>query len=587
MVHHLRRYTRFRTKIAASFVIMAFIPLLIFAVVSWNIFISEAKKTAETHTSITTVQASNLIDVYISTIEKLADYVTEVVRRNHILDNTKQWEYRRDEIQEMLNDLADSHPEIGGILIVNNEDKYISIGMTRISKDPFSKEMWYKQAENKNGQIVLISKAIGRNIATDEEYSVDDVFSVAKSVIGDDGETIGVILFDVKHTIIKDAINQVSEGDSEFVFITDKANDIVYAPVNDVVYRVDPSWLTVKEGNSINSKIRGQQYQIRYKSSKYTGWKAVGVFSIDHVMLGVNSLIVILIFCIVVTILFIVFITVGLSDSITKPLSNLQKLMLEAEKGNLEVRFNMKVDDEIGDLGHSFNTMIKRIDQLMKQVYKEQKSKRDAEIKSLQEQIKPHFLYNTLDTISWMARDYDANDIVKLVDALTNMFRIALSKGKDVINLKDEIKHVSNYLYIQKIRYGERLNYYIELDKELEDCKVPKLILQPLVENAIYHGIKKKRSIGCIKVIIKKDVKDDKAILIVEDDGAGMTSEKCMQLTELLKNRINQKEMGFGIYYISQRMRISYGDNYDIKIESEQDIGTRVIIKIPIKYSLL
>lgn len=161
------------------------------------------------------------------------------------------------------------------------------------------------------------------------------------------------------------------------------------------------------------------------------------------------------------------FVSLQLANSVTKPISKLQKLMKQAESGDLSVRFNSLYSDEIGDLGHSFNHMIHRIDHLIHRVYEEQQSKRDAELKSLQEQIKPHFLYNTLDTISWMARDYGADDIVRLVDALTSMFRIGLSHGKDFISVQEEITHVSNYLYIQKIRYKDKLNYAVDVPAEL------------------------------------------------------------------------------------------------------------------------
>ncbi len=151
-------------------------------------------------------------------------------------------------------------------------------------------------------------------------------------------------------------------------------------------------------------------------------------------------------------------------------------------------------------LGTSFNHMVEKIDDLIKELYVEKQIRLEMQLKSLQEQIKPHFLYNTLDTISWLARAHDAMDVVQLIDALTNMFRVGLSSGQDHIPLKEEKRHVVNYLYIQKVRYGERLRYEIAIPEEYEEAIVPKLILQPLVENAIYHGVKRKRSGGTIQV---------------------------------------------------------------------------------------
>lgn len=226
----------------------------------------------------------------------------------------------------------------------------------------------------------------------------------------------------------------------------------------------------------------------------------MGVFSLDEVMSCVNTIVYILLACVIISLVLVVIVSFQLTRTLTNPIFKLKRLMRQAESGDLTVRFNGRNNDEIGELGQSFNHMFARIDDLIQMVYVEQKNKRTAEMKSLQEQIKPHFLYNTLDTISWMARDYEADDIVRLVDALTNMFRIGLSHGKDIISVKEEITHVSNYLYIQKIRYKDKLNYQIQVDESLYSIEVPKLILQPLVENAIYHGIKAKRGGGTIYI---------------------------------------------------------------------------------------
>jgi two-component system sensor histidine kinase YesM len=174
--------------------------------------------------------------------------------------------------------------------------------------------------------------------------------------------------------------------------------------------------------------------------------------------------------------------------------------MKEAEEGNLAVRFEGRQEDEIGYLGKSFNTMIEEVQKLIDMVYREQQSKREAELKSLQEQIKPHFLYNTLDTIQWMAQEHGARDIVEVVGALTRLFRIGLSRGKEMIFLSDELEHVRSYLIIQKARYEDKFDFTLQMEDGLASCMVLKLSLQPLVENAIYHGIKERRGHGTVRV---------------------------------------------------------------------------------------
>jgi two-component system sensor histidine kinase YesM len=255
--------------------------------------------------------------------------------------------------------------------------------------------------------------------------------------------------------------------------------------------------------------------------------------------------------------------------------------MKRAEAGDLSARFEVKYRDEVSELGGNFNQMLHRIEELIQIVYTEQQNKRKAELKVLQEQIKPHFLYNTLDTINWMAREYEAEDIVKVVDALTCMYRIGLSNGKDYITLDEEIKYVTNYLYIQKIRYRSKLNYEIVEDSNLQKYEVPKLILQPLIENAIYHGIKAKRGEGHL-TITTKELDANLMELTVEDDGSGMTPEQVEGLNRRLNEPLKVDEnQSFGLFYINERLRIRYGVRYNVEIKSSKDVGTKITLQIP------
>lgn len=180
-----------------------------------------------------------------------------------------------------------------------------------------------------------------------------------------------------------------------------------------------------------------------------------------------------------------------------------------------------------------------------------------------------------------MARDYDAEDIVRLVDALTNMFRIGLSHGKDIITVKEEITHVSNYLYIQKIRYKDKLNYVIHVDESLYAVEVPKLILQPLVENAIYHGVKAKRGGGTITITGVPE--GENLVFTVQDDGAGMLQEKVEELNRRMSERsVLDEKKSFGLFYIRERIQLCYGKGYGVHVESTLGEGTRVTITLPL-----
>ena len=573
-----------RTRMVLSNIVVALIPFLIFSIVSGFVFLDHAQKTAEEHSVQLIHQVSNSMDVYVETIEKMVNYIQLELQDTPFFtmesEGASGWDSETAYIRSVLENVANSHREVAGIFIATKEDLYVSTGMSRISRDPFQNERWYLEAAENPEEIQLISVVTGRNIVTNRSYSIDDVFSLAKAVQDPEtGEVLGVILLDIRHDIIQSSINGVTIGEKGFVFVMDQEDNIVYTPVNGIVYRVNPKWVKAMEPMSV--QIQGGSYQIRSELSPYTGWRTVGVFSMDEVMSSVNTIVYILFTCVIISLVLVVIVSFKFSRTLTNPIFKLKRLMKQAESGDLTVRFNFQHNDEIGELGQSFNHMIARIDQLIQMVYVEQENKRTAEMKSLQEQIKPHFLYNTLDTISWMARDYDAEDIVRLVDALTNMFRIGLSHGKDIITVKEEITHVSNYLYIQKIRYKDKLNYVIHVDESLYAIEVPKLILQPLVENAIYHGVKAKRGGGTITITGVPE--GENLVFTVQDNGAGMPQEKVEELNRRMSERsVLDEQKSFGLFYIRERIQLCYGTGYGVHVESALGEGTRVTITLPL-----
>lgn len=255
--------------------------------------------------------------------------------------------------------------------------------------------------------------------------------------------------------------------------------------------------------------------------------------------------------------------------------------MGKVEEGRLDLRFQTKYNDEVGQLGNSYNRMIQEVERLIELVYIEQKSKREAELKILQAQIKPHFLYNTLDTIQWMAKESKAFKIVEMVSALTTLFRIGLNKGNEFISVEEEIEHVKSYLIIQMTRYESKLEYEIEVDESVMNFQVLKLTIQPLVENAIYHGIRNKRGLG--KISIRIYTKDDTLIFVVKDTGIGIEEETLNQLNHSLKTMSDEGKKGYGLYNVNERIKLSHGSQYGIEVQSEYTKGTTVIAILPIK----
>lgn len=268
-----------------------------------------------------------------------------------------------------------------------------------------------------------------------------------------------------------------------------------------------------------------------------------------------------------------------ISSQITRRITNLSVAMDHVQEGNFSTRLSVQGNDEIAELSHHFNSMLKDLRRLMNEVVETQKEKRKRELEILQAQINPHFIYNTLDTLQWKALEYGASDLSELILSLSSFFRVSLSKGKEMIPLREEIKHVRSYLDIQKARYEEILTYEIQVEESLDDVFLPKILLQPLVENAIYHGIKPKLAQGKISILAQLEGED--LLLTVQDNGVGMTDEQVNQLEEAFEGK--RAPVSYGLHNVHQRIRLTYGNPYGLHVESCLQDGTTVTIRLPME----
>lgn len=274
----------------------------------------------------------------------------------------------------------------------------------------------------------------------------------------------------------------------------------------------------------------------------------------------------------------------SLSRSIYTPIKKLHDVTTTITKNDLQTLVTNDNVDEIAELGMSFNIMIGKIKELLDSKIKEQEDLKKAELRALQAQINPHFLYNTLDTIIWMAESKNTDQVVTMVSALSDFFRISLSKGMDWITVGEEVERVRNYLTIQKMRYHDILDFRIQVDENVTENTILKLLLQPLVENALYHGIKNKRQKGMINLRARRKGESE-VIFEVEDNGIGFKPEKLIKLrAELQEDSDDIKlESGFGLGNVNKRIRLYYGKQYGLSVQSEYGVGTCITLVIPAK----
>ncbi|MDO5361676.1 MAG: sensor histidine kinase [Eubacteriales bacterium] len=293
-----------------------------------------------------------------------------------------------------------------------------------------------------------------------------------------------------------------------------------------------------------------------------------------------------LILCTVILLILLVLIlslTRMITQSVTKPIRELCRATKQVAKGNFS-HAEIESGDEIQVLTNSFNDMTGEIQYLIENIKKEQKNLRDTELKLLQAQINPHFLYNTLDAIVWMAEGGMNKEVVFMVTALSEFFRTTLSEGNDYITIREEESHIRSYLSIQEVRYADIMEYEISIDAGIYPYYILKLTLQPLVENALYHGIKNKRGKG--KITVRGYERNDRIYLEVEDNGIGMTEEELEILRKKVKGEA-ERERGFGLGNVDERIRLNYGPEFGISFQSKKGEGTLATVCIPKKITLL
>lgn len=584
-------FTGFRGKSIQFKLLFYFVSLILLAIIPLglisNYIYSRSIENATTDHTIQMIQQVNKnIEQYIFKMDGVISCISEEPEVIEFLKVKSRYDSNRvdveTEVRRILTTFKEANPEIAGILVVNENNIYISNEIYRLNRDPLTEDLWYQKAvENPQG-IQLLSKPIGRNVYTSLNYTADDIVSVVKALRDPvSGEVVGVLLIDMKLETIKEAIEDITLGKNGFIYVIGLQGEVVYAPVNPIVYRVKDDWLKMGSSGSVVKRIKGSSYQILYSDSDYTKWKTVGVFSLNETLKEVNRIRYYSVIAGVLTVILALVVAFFFTSSIAKPLSKLRHLMKLAEGGDLEVHFQSKYDDEIGQLGNSFNTMIGEIRKLIGVVYAEQKSKREAELKILQAQIKPHFLYNTLDTIQWMAQGHGAQDIIEMVGALTNLFRTGLSRGNEFLKTGEELEHVKSYMVIQKARYEDKLDFSMECDEGMLDYKVLKLILQPLVENAIYHGVKAKRGVG--KIMIDAKIEAGEMVFTVTDNGAGIPPDKLQAINTMLQRKDpNGKNPGYGIFNVNERIQLSFGEQYGLSYQSVLGQGTTVTVRHPI-----
>lgn len=525
-------------------------------------------------------QTGESMEDYLVNMRQISDAVYyDVVKENDFYD-------KREEIQKGMNLLYEANRDkLRTIALYNRDGSLVAAEPVASQKeDPdVTRQEWYQKAMEKMENIHFSIPHI-QNLFDDNSFRYYWVISSSRAVELTENRTsqTGVLLVDMDFSSISRMMKQINEvSNGQYYYLCDNNGQIIYHPrqiqISDGICKENSLVAASYKDGVYDEEFEGVQRKVIVNTVSYTGWKLVGVIPyslFSHEMINIRYFIGMVILLMA---MMLIIINRVVTQRISRPILKLNHSVMEYEAGK-KPEIYIGGSSEIRHLGYSIQSSYEKSEELMQEIVWEQNERRKSELDALQSQINPHFLYNALDSITWMIEGERNDEAAFMISQLAKLFRISLSQGHTIISVRDELQHAKSYMNIQRIRYKDAFSVTFDVAPELEEYCAVKLTLQPILENSINYGVDPMDD--CSEIFIRVKKEEDLLVLSVEDNGIGMSEEEVsLLLTD--SNRKRKHGSGVGLVNINNRLQILFGKEYGLFIESEPDEGTRVSIRIP------